>query len=79
MISFMPPRVGEAGGGLSGHSLQGNDNGEKYPSCELGDSRQFGKQDRRLLQIGGVEPFGEPAIERCQQFACLLSPALFPQ
>src|SRR5215467_10231440 len=48
------------------------------PFCDLGNSRQFGKQDRRFLKIGGVEPFGEPAIERCQQFACLLSTALLP-
>src|SRR6516162_5352782 len=38
--------------------------------------RQRVEQLLRLLQIAGVEAFGEPAIDRTEQFACVLHLAL---
>jgi hypothetical protein len=37
---------------------------------------QLIEQRLRLLQIARVEPLGEPAVNRSEQFACLLQPAL---
>ncbi len=31
--------------------------------------RQLVEQRLRLLQIGGVEPLGEPAVDRCEEVA----------
>ena len=42
------------------------------------DSRQFVEERLRLFQIGGVEPLGEPAIDRRQQLARLRPPPLLP-
>ena len=41
-----------------------------------GDSRQLIEQGLRLFQIGGVKALGEPAVDRCQQFACFGATAL---
>jgi hypothetical protein len=37
---------------------------------------QFGEKRLRLLQILGVEAFGEPAVNRGEQLICLLAFAL---
>jgi hypothetical protein len=34
------------------------------------------KQSLRLLQIERIEPLGEPAVDRSEQFACLITLAL---
>jgi hypothetical protein len=39
-------------------------------------SAQFNQQRLRLLQIKGIEAFGEPVINRSEQFASLLHLAL---
>jgi hypothetical protein len=39
------------------------------------DSRQFVEQRLRLFQIGGVEPLGEPAVNRREEIAGFGAPA----
>jgi hypothetical protein len=41
-------------------------------------SRQFVEQRRRFFQIGGVEPLGEPAVDRREKIAGFGAPALLP-
>ena len=38
--------------------------------------RQLVEQRLGVFQIGGVEAFGEPAVDRREQLACLATPAL---
>ena len=39
------------------------------------DSRQFVEQRLRLFQIGGIEPLGEPAVNRREEIAGFGAPA----
>ena len=51
---------------------------DQFSSCQSsgGLRRQLLEQRLRLLQIVRVEPFGEPAVDRSEQFAGLLRLAL---
>ncbi len=42
---------------------------------QLQRSRQLIEQRLRFLQVGGVEPLGEPAVDRGEQLAGLTLPA----
>src|SRR5215472_7960419 len=47
-----------------------------FPSPQTRVSRQLGEECCRFLKVGGVEAFGEPAVDGCEQVACLAEPAL---
>jgi len=42
----------------------------------IANSRQASEQRLRLDAVGCVEPFGEPAIDRCKQITGFVRPAL---
>jgi hypothetical protein len=48
--------------------------GKRKVGTEAKGLRQLGEQRLRFLQIGGIDPLGEPVVDGCQQLPRLFTP-----